>query len=228
MIVKRISAPKLWQFARKTKMRYAIAPKPGPHPKNKCLPLGYVLRDIFAIAETVREARGLLNSGIVKVDGIVRKDIGFPLGLMDVLTIGDQSWRILPGKHELELKSVKPDESSLKLLKVINKSHIGGKVQLNFHDGRNMLVDRDVYKTSDVVIYDSKSKTIKGSVQFKRGALVLITEGKERGKIGRVEDIIVLRGCQPNRVVVKSEKETIETLKNFAFAIGQDKPLISL
>lgn len=170
----------------------------------------------------------MLNRGIVKVDGIMRKDIGFPLGLMDVLTIGDDSWRVLPGKNELELKPVSGTESALKLLKVVNKTHVSGKTQINFHDGRNMLVDRDVYKTSDVVMYDSVSKAVKGAVQFKRGTLVLITEGKERGKVGRVENIIVLRGCQPNRVVIKSEKETVETLKDFAFAIGQDKPLISL
>jgi len=223
-----MSAPKLWKFARKTKMRYAIAPKPGPHKKERCLPLGHVIRDLLGFAETAREVRSILNRGIVKVDGIVRKDIGFPLGLMDVLTIGDTSWRILPGKRYLELKLTTGAESVLKLLKVVNKTHVNGKTQLNFHDGRNMLVDRDIYKTSDVVVYDSTAKAVKGAVQFKRGTLVLITEGKERGKVGRVENIIVLRSCQPNRVVIKSEKETVETLKDFAFAIGQDKPLISL
>lgn len=223
-----MSAPKSWKFARKTKARYAIAPRPGPHPLERCLPLGHVLRDVLGIVETAREARILLNGKLVKVDGRVRKDIGFPLGLMDILTVGDSNWRIMPCKRGLELKPVAPAESTLKLLKVVNKHHVNGKTQLNFHDGRNMLVDRDIYKTSDVVVYNIAEKALKGAVQFKRGALVLITRGENSGKIGRVEDIIVLRSPQPNRVIIKYDKETIETLKEFAFAIGQDKPVIAL
>lgn len=226
MIIKRKAAPRLWKFARNTKKRFAIAPLPGPHPMEKCLTLGYILRDMLGFAETAKEARIILNRGIVKVDGKVRKDIGFPIGLMDVLAIGDKTWRVLPGGAGLELKPAADEQ--VKLLKVVNKCHVNGKTQINFHDGRNMLVDKDIYKTSDVVVYDLASKAVKGVVQFKRGTLVMIAEGKNRGKMGRVEDIIVLRSPQPNRIIIKSEKETIETLKNFAFAIGQDKPVIAL
>ena len=228
MIIRRMSSPKLWKFARKTKARYAIAPKPGPHAKDACLPLGYILRDMLGIVETAREARSLLNCKLVKVDGRVRKDIGFPVGLMDVLTIGDKHWRVLPGGRGLDLKPIDAAESKLKLLKVIGKTHVKGKTQVNFHDGRNMLVNRDVYKTSDVALYDVVENAVKGHVQFKRGTLVLIADGVNRGKVGRVEDIVVLRSPQPNRIVVKCDKESIETLKKFAFAIGQDKPLIAL
>jgi small subunit ribosomal protein S4e len=228
MIIKRIAAPRLWKFKRKTKMRYAIAPKPGPHPKDACLPLGHIIRDVLGIAETRSEVRSILNRNLVKVDGVIRKDAGFPLGLMDVLTIDDKHWRIVPGKSGFDVKPIAAAESSLKPLKVVNKRHVNGKTQINLHDGRNMLVDRDVYRTSDVILYDLVGKSVKAVVQFKRGALVLIVKGKNRGKVGRVEDIISVRGLQPSRVIVKSDKETLETLKDFVFAIGQDKPMVEL
>jgi len=228
MIIRRIAAPKLWKLARKTKSRYIIAPKAGPHAKERCFTLGYILRDMLGVAGNAREALSILNSRIVKVDGCVRRDIGFPVGIMDVLTIGGDSWRLLPGKRELELKPISGAESNLKLLKIVNKTHVAGKTQLNFHDGRNMLVDKDVYKTADVVVYDIAERALKSSVQFKRGALVLVTKGDNCGKLGRVEDIVILRGSQPNRVVVKCDKEAIETLKAFVFAVGQDRPLITL
>ena len=228
MIIKRLAAPKLWKFKRKTKMRFAIAPRPGPHPKNACLPLGHIMRDLLGIAETNREVRSILNRKLVKVDGIIRKDSSFPLGLMDVLTIGDTHWRIVPGKSGLDMKPITAAESLLKPLKVVNKRHVNGKTQINLHDGRNMLVDKDVYRTSDVILYDLAGKSVKSVVQFKRGALILIAEGKNRGKVGRVEDIISVRGLQPSRVIVKSDKETLETLKDFVFAIGQDKPMVEL
>ncbi|MEM7813385.1 MAG: 30S ribosomal protein S4e [Candidatus Aenigmatarchaeota archaeon] len=228
MIIKRMASPKLWKIVRKAKARYAIVPRPGPHAKSACLPLGHILRDVLGIAENAREARSLLNNRAVKIDGRVRKDMGFPVGLMDVLAVGDKYWRVLPCKRGLELKPISEAESRIKLLKVVGKTNVRGKTQLNFHDGRNMLVDKDVYRTSDVVVYDLVDSTIKGHVQFKRGTLVLIADGINRGKMGRVEDIIVLRRSQPNRVVIRHDKETTETLKAFAFAIGQDKPLITL
>ena len=225
--VRRISAPALWRISRKTGGRYSFSPRAGPHAKDKCMTLGHCLRDVLHVVANAREARWLANSRVVKVDGRVRNDISFPLGLMDVLTIKDSSWRVLPGKRGFELKSITNSESSTKLLKVVNKTHVKGKTQINFHDGRNMLVDKDIYKTSDVLVYDFSQKAVKNVIQFKRGTLVLIAEGKNRGKLGRVEDIRIIRGAQPNRVIVKAEKETIETLKDFAFAVGQDKPVIS-
>jgi len=226
--IRRMAAPILWKISRKTGGRYATVPKPGPHAIEKCLTLAYVIRDALKIAENAREVRMLLNRGIVKVDGHVRKDVGFPVGLMDIVSIGDSVWRVLPGKRGFELKPVSAAESGTKLLKVVNKTHVRGRMQLNLHDGRNMLVDKDIYKTSDVLVYDLAQRVVKSVVQFKRGTLVLIAEGKNRGKIGRVEDIAIIRGPQPNRVIIKSEGETIETLKDFAFAIGQDKPVIAL
>ena len=47
--------------------------------------------------------------------------------------------------------------------------------------------------------------------------------GKHIGQTGKVQDII------GNRILYKTEKgDVIETLKEYAFPIGKDKPLIKL
>ncbi len=60
----------------------------------------------------------------VKVDGKLRKDRGFPLGIMDVLSLEKTSerFRILyDHKGRFYLKELEPEEAHFKLLKVTKK-----------------------------------------------------------------------------------------------------------
>ncbi|NDW60254.1 30S ribosomal protein S4e, partial [Yangia sp. PrR004] len=61
------------------------------------------------------------KDGNVKVDGKVRTDEGFPVGLMDVVTIDKsrESYRVLYDvSGRFVLKSIKPEEAKFKLVKV--------------------------------------------------------------------------------------------------------------
>ncbi len=226
--LKRLSAPSIWKFPRKAKQRFTFSPSPGPHAADECMTLGYALRDVLGAASTAKEVRELMAKKMVKVDGAVRKDSSFPIGIMDLLTVGEDSWRVLPDKHGFYLHPVKGNEKALKLLQVTGKTLVRGKLQLNFHDGRNMLVDKDTYKTGDTLAFNVAEKKASDVTQFKRGAIGLVTNGKLRGMTGKIEEIILVRGITPNKVVLKSGGRTIETLKDYIFIIGHDKALISL
>ena len=228
MVIKRLAANPMWHFARRTTQRYALDPRPGPHPKSRCLPLGHILRDVLHIAENMAEAKQLLNSGKVKVDGAVRKGAAFPAGLMDIVSIDDSHWRILPDKRGLRLHPITEAEAKTKLLMVKNKTHVHGKAQINLHDGRNLLVDKDIYKTGDVLVWDLNAKKPVGHLQFKRGAIAILIGGQSRGLVGRIEDVIIKRGIEPNRVLLRFEKQNKETRRDYAFVVGQDKPVISI
>jgi ribosomal protein S4E len=53
--------------------------------------------------------------------------------------------------------------------------------------------------------------------------LIYLTGGKHIGQIGKIQDII------GNRILYKTESgDVVETLKDYAFPIGKDKPLIKL
>jgi small subunit ribosomal protein S4e len=61
----------------------------------------------------------------VKVDGKVRRDRGFPVGVMDVVSIvkTGENFRVLYDvKGRFVLKSLKDEEAKFKLLKVTRKS----------------------------------------------------------------------------------------------------------
>jgi small subunit ribosomal protein S4e len=72
----------------------------------------------------------------------------------------------------------------------------------------------------DSVLIEVPEQKIKEMLKLDRNSLVLITEGKNSGKISSVEDI--------NEGIMKcrSNDESFETLKSYAFVIGKEKPLI--
>ena len=107
------------------------------------MPLSVLLRDVLGLAKNAREGKIILAQKRVLVDGKVRRDHKFPAGLMDVIELpdADMTYRILPavGKGLTALR-ISKDEGKAKLCRIEDKSTIKkGAVQLNLHDGRNIL-----------------------------------------------------------------------------------------
>src|SRR5919202_4943388 len=86
--VKRQISPNFWAIKRK-ESQFVIKVRPGPHPKSRAYPLGMVLRDLLNVADTAHEADRILKLDNVKVDGIVRRDSNYSVGLMDVLELSN-------------------------------------------------------------------------------------------------------------------------------------------
>ena len=144
-IVKRQLAPTFWDIKRK-ESRFVLRVRPGPYSKRKAYPLGIILRDILKVSTTMHEAEMIANTGVIKVDGVIRRDINFAVGLMDVVEIipTGQAYRFIP-KNSILLEPIiiTPDENHVKLVRVTSKSTIKGrKLQYGFHDGKTLVSDR--------------------------------------------------------------------------------------
>jgi small subunit ribosomal protein S4e len=224
--MKRLVAPKFWPIEKKTR-KFVTEPRPGPHLKSKCIPIGLVLRDMLNYAQTVKEVKSILQSSTVKVDDRVIKDHCFPVGLMDVISVGSEYYRVLPGKKVLYLRKISKEEAKIKLSMIKNKSCVKGKLQLNLHDGKNIRAEKDNYKTGDVFVIDFE-KGIKDVLKFEKGAIVLITDGHNIGSVGKIEKIIVTKSTQPNQIKIKLEDKDVAIPKDYVFVVGKTKPVISL
>ena len=238
--LKRMPAPAFWPVHRK-EFQWIVKPKPGPHPIERCLPLLMVVRDVLALTGTRREARVILAEGQVRVDGVARYEEKFPVGLMDVVEIqtAEKAYRIIPmlGRG-LALHPIDGEEKNFKLCKIENKTTIrGGKIQLNLHDGRNILVlvkdpkrrDEDIYKTSDVLKVSIPSQEILGHLPFAEGVVALVTGGKNIGRLGKVLRIERQPGPHPTVVTLQGKNgDQFQTTLDFVFAVGADQPWIAL
>jgi small subunit ribosomal protein S4e len=210
--------------------KWVVTPRPGPHPKRESIPLLLVLRDILRYADTIREARFIINKGSILVDKKVRKDPKFGVGLMDLIEIPKMKkyFRVMPSKKGLILKEIDKKESNIKLCKIMNKTIVKqGNIQLNFHDGSNILLKKeegDKWKTRETVVLELPERKIKEKVEFSKGNLALIVEGRHAGETGKIAEIV--EGTQTRKTLIKIDD--IETLADYVLMVGKNKPLISM
>jgi len=238
--LKRLAAPKFWPIVRK-EFKWAVKPRPGPHPMERSLPLLVIVRDVLGYALTAREARKLISEGHFKVDGRVRKDYKFPVGFMDVIEIVDtgEAYRFIPYPVKFfKLQPISRDEARLKPVRIENKTTVkGGHVQLNLHDGRNILIRvkdprnpvEDTYKTMGTLLITVPEQEVKAYIPFSQGKLAIIIGGRNVGRVGVIRE--VKRGWGRKRSLVTLEDATgnlFQTTMDYIFVIGEDKPVITL
>lgn len=226
--LKRLLAPKFWVVPKKRE-KWTVAPRPGPHKKFESIPLQIIVRDMLGLVSTRREAKSIIKAGEILVDGLKRKDHKYPVGLLDVVTIPKlgQGYRVIPIAKGLGLLKISKKEEGMKICKVRGKTTVnGGKIQLNLHDGKNILVGKDVYKTGDSVLIEVPTSKILEHIKLDKGSVGMITRGKNIGRVGKIKDIIETRTKEPTKVICESDGEKIEVLKDYILVIGKEEPLI--
>ena len=228
--LKRLAAPRVLKFHRKEKT-WTIKSAPGPHPLDKSIPLGLIVRDFLGFCDTYREVKRTIANGDVLVDGIKRKNHKFPCGLMDIISIPKlkKNFRVLfDRKGKLTIVPISVIDAEWKLCRIKNKAIVKGKqIQLNLHDGKNTLVKKDEYKTGDVLKISLKDRKIMDVFKFDKGTISMVIGGSHVGQIANIEDIQISPSSKPNLALMKSDKE-FSTLAEYIFPIGKTKPIIIL
>ncbi|MGF3554135.1 MAG: 30S ribosomal protein S4e [Thermoplasmatota archaeon] len=228
--LKRLKAPMVLSIKRKVK-KWTIKSSPGPHPLDKSIALGNIIRDYLNLADNLKETKRILTKGEVLVDGVVRKDHKFPCGLMDVISIPSikKDFRILFNKRgKLTLVPITAKDADWKLCRIENKKILKGKkIQLNLHDGRNKIVEKNEYFTGDVLKLSFKDQKIEDIYKFQKGTISLITGGSHIGEIAEIEELEIVPSTKPNLVKMKGAT-AFSTLQKYVFPIGKTKPVIEL
>jgi small subunit ribosomal protein S4e len=224
--LKRVAAPRTWPITRKTS-KWVVKPTPGAHSEERGMPLVVVLRDLLHLADRSKEIKQILQEGKVLVDGRIRKDHRFIVGMFDTVAIPaiNANYRVMIGDNG-RFKLVPIKDPSTKLCKIVNKTTVtGGKTQLNLHDGTTMLASND-YKAKDSILIKVPERTIDRHLNYGVGSLVLVADGKHAGEIGKVKEIKVVRSSSPNTVIITTEAGEFETIEPYVFVIGKDTPAL--
>lgn len=220
--LKRIRSPKSWPIARKTN-KFVIRPNAGKV-QDLSLPLGFVLKEIVGMCDTLREVKVLLSKRQVSVDGKVRTDYKHPVGLYEVITAGESSYRITLGKNgKLSVIVIDQKEKDTRLLQITSKMFIkGGKQQLGFLGGRVLIVDdAKKYNVGDSIVLDANNKIV-DHVSFTKGTLIQFIGGRHMGAKGVVSEI------EGQKIIVTIDNVPTETLKKYAFAVGTKSEVITV
>ena len=238
--LRRSVAPPFWPIKRK-EYTWTVKPSPGPHPLNNSIPLGIVVRDVLGYAQTMKEARRIISSGKIIVDGKPVKDYKFPVGLMDVIHVPaeDKYFRVIPDPaRKLRLAEIKPDEAGLKIAQIRRKMTVSnGNIQFTLHDGRNILVkkDSDLYqkafsfKTYDALLITIPQQTLQNHIPLDKGTLAIVYEGRNVGFLGTIQSIQQVFKRARSLVELKSpEGEISRTILQYVLPVGTEKPLVTV
>lgn len=226
--LKRMPAPRTWKLERKTHV-WATRPSPGPHPLERSLPLVTILRDHLHYCDSRREASAILNTRKVKVDGKIVTSPKFPVGIMDVLSFDEtkeQHRMLLDRRGKLTLVRISDEEAKWKLVRIEDKTTVrGGQTQLNLHDGRNVLLKKDQYKTRTTLKLQVPEQKILESYPLERGNMVLLIGGRHAGEVVHVDRLELTRNPKANLVHFT---EGFSTVIGHAFVVGSKAPEITL
>ena len=222
--LKRLAAPKTWGIKRK-ELVWITRPMPGAHSLDMELPLNTLIKEFLNIAKTSKEVVRMLHHKELFVDMKPRKEVKFGVGLFDTIKLPriQKNYRIIVNeKNKLCIIEIDEKESNLKLVKIAGKSLVKGKTQLNCGDSRNILVDKDEYKVGDSLLIDLPGQNIKQHLKMEKGSMIVLTGGKHMGDYGKLEEI------EGKMIVYKSQNGKFQTLKNYAFVVGKEKPVIKI
>jgi small subunit ribosomal protein S4e len=239
--LKREVTPTFWPIHRK-KYVWALKPSPGPHPIERCIPLGIIVRDFLRIAKTMREAKKIISQGKILVDGKVRRDEHFPVGLMDVISIPEINayYRVIPYEKGLTLHEINSEEAGYKICRIENKTTVdGGHIQLNLHDGKNILIRSEdpknpagnIYRTLDTLKISLPNQEILEHLKLNLEMTAVIVDGENIGKYGLIKAINERTGQKRRRSLVTIEDSrgvTYQTILDYVFVVGDKVPRISL
>jgi small subunit ribosomal protein S4e len=227
---KRLSVDKARMIKRKEN-KFTIKCNAGPHNSKQSIPLGFLIRDILKLATNKKETKKILNQGKIKVDGKERKDIKFPVGLFDFISIEGtkENYRmLLDSKGRLKAKKIE-EKKATKLCKITGKKKIkGNKIQLNTNDGRTFIEKKTELKVGDTIKISLPEQKIIQELKEKKGNLAYVTGGKHAGEIAEITEIIKGSVNRYKTIKLKSKEKEFKTTEKNVFVVGEKKAEIEL
>jgi small subunit ribosomal protein S4e len=149
------------------------------------VPLVVAVRDMLKLARTAKEVKKMIKQKLLKINGKEVKDYRASLRLFNILEAGKTYALTITKTGRLSLEETKEKN---RVCKVIDKTLLkGNKIQLNLHDGSNVIAKEKI-NTYDSVYLDSSNKILK-HVQLEKGKACLIISGKYLGEKGKIESI---------------------------------------
>jgi ribosomal protein S4E len=232
MHLKRMSAPKHWMLGKLDGI-WAPRPSSGPHKLRECLPLVIILRNRLKYALTKQEVTMICMQKQIKVDGKIRVDPNFPAGFMDVVELpksGDQFRLLYDVKGRFVLHRISNEEKKYKLAKVTRQEFTKKAIPyVATNDGRTIRYPDPLIKVNDTVKIDLETGKIVDFVKLETGNLVVITRGRNTGRVGILHHIERHEGSFNIAHVKDSAGHDFATRLGNVFVIGNEsRPLVSL
>jgi small subunit ribosomal protein S4e len=151
---------------------------------RNAVPVLLAVRDMLKLAKTAKEVKSMIKRKLLKLNGRIVLEEHQAIKLFDVFE-ADKVYRliILPtNKFSFE----ETNQKSQRITKVISRRLVrDGKIQLNLHDGSNVLSSSKI-SVGDTLLIDFSGK-IKDHIPLEKGKRCFVLSGKYVGLEGKIE-----------------------------------------
>ena len=230
--LKRIHAPKSWMLS-KVGGIWAMKPSQGPHKLRECIPLNLLLRTKLGLARNGTEAKLIVKAkeGNISIDGKVRTDHKYPVGIMDIVTVNKigANYRVnFDVKGRWRLVKISKEEAKYKLCKVTKRMMGPKKIPfITTSDGRTLRYPNPLIKEHDTVKLNLENNEIVDYYKYKIGAHVLIVGGNNIGRAGVIEKIEKHPGSYEIVYIKDMAGKEFSTRLTNIFITGDSRPEIA-
>ena len=230
--LKRIHAPKSWMLS-KVGGIWAMKPSQGPHKLRECIPLNLLLRTKLGLARNGTEAKLIVKAkeGNISIDGKVRTDHKYPVGIMDIITVNKigANYRVnFDVKGRWRLVKISKEEAKYKLCKVTKRMMGPKKIPfITTSDGRTLRYPNPLIKEHDTVKLNLENNEIIDYYKYKIGAHVLIVGGNNIGRAGVIEKIEKHPGSYEIVYIKDMTGKEFSTRLTNIFITGDSRPEIT-
>ncbi len=204
---KRLPAPKHYPIDRKG---VTYTPKiKGSRSSEDAIPATLLLREVLEYADTMKEAKAIVNDGNLLRNGEPVRDAREGIGVLDVVEIpeAEEAYRVIRKGDQLRFVPVTDAEKLL--VKIVGKSAENGGYVYRLHSGENYRSEKEYGVGNSLILNGEKAKEI----ELEEGAEVLVIAGGHAGETAEVNKIHEM-GMNPDTAVLQNGKEFETRLEN--------------
>ena len=212
--IKSLATSKFAAIERKAHGKYMMKPAAGRHSLDKSLPLSIILTKTASV-DTMGDARRSIHAGQVTVNGKVVREVKYPVGLNDVVSVvpSDKHTHVgINGRGQITLIDAKKAEASKRVCKVVGKyKSAKNQIMIRLHDGTNLRHKGEV-NVNDSVVLGAKN-AVEKVLPLKKGSSCLVVDGVHVGSSGKIVEIKAGNMHKSASAVIASgESSNFETL----------------
>jgi len=151
---------------------------------KEAVPVVVAVRDILKLARTSKEVKRMINNNLLKINGKLVKDLRESIKLFNLFEADKLYHLALSNTHRFVFKEHK--QKNERLCKIIGQKLLkGSKIQINLHDGTNIISGKK-FKVGDSLYLDLSGKITK-HVSVEKGKNAFVMSGKYAGLNGKIE-----------------------------------------
>ncbi len=204
---KRLPAPKHYPIDRKG---VTYTPKiKGSRSSEDAIPATLLLREVLEYADTMKEAKEIVNDGNLLRNGEPVRDAREGIGVLDVIEIPEteEAYRVI--RKGDQLRFVPVNDADRVLVKITGKASENGEYVYRLHSGENYRSEKG-YSVGNSLVLQGGDAT---EIELEEGAEVLVISGGHAGEIADVKEIHEM-GMNPDTAVLENGEEFETRLEN--------------